>query len=80
MFSNEILDKLKENILDGRAEIIIIQKGNTKKHLILVSKLCHKWQIFNGNCEFPLDKAYSLLGITDNDILNHDIKYSIWNV
>lgn len=78
----EILKGLKEEVLNRNADIIIIQKGNTRKHLILVSKNSLKWEIFNGSCEHGLSKAFEILSIDDRDIISGSttVNYSVFTI
>ena len=82
-FSVEVLEGLKKKVLSREADIIIIQKGNTKKFLIIVSQNNLKWEIFNGSNNFlsGIQKAAEILGISDKDILGStNINYSIFSI
>ena len=79
-FNKEVLAGLKEGILNSKYAIIAVNKNNTKKNLILVSNGLRNWEIYNGSAEFPISKAYDILGITQEEVNNNNINYSMWNL
>lgn len=80
-FSVEVIEGLKEKVINREADIMIIQKGNTRKHLIIVSQNNLKWEIFNGSCEHGLSKAFEILAIDDKILSSStSINYSIFTI
>lgn len=79
-FNKEVLEGLKEKVINREADIIIIQKGNTKKILIIVSQNNLKWEIFNGSNNFlsGIQKACEILGIKVLESTN--INYSTFTI
>ena len=79
-FNKEVLAELKEGVLNSKYAIIAVNKNNTKKNLILVSNGLRNWEIYNGSAEYPISKAYDILDITQEEVNNNNINYSMWNL